>query len=71
MASLRFSSHFLNVERLRRVRPHTELANRLFPACAVIEDERHAFLHCQEHIAARNRLRNKLIGTQLDWSKLR
>lgn len=61
VASLRSSTHFLNIERLRRQRPFTERDSRFCPLCpTAVGDERHALFHCPDHKHAREEFIRKV-----------
>jgi hypothetical protein len=64
IASLRSSTHFLNVERLRRVDAsrRVERENRRCPRCPVeVEDEKHALLVCPTFDDERMKWKNRLM----------
>lgn len=71
VASLRSSTHFLNVERLRRTKHRPPREERLCPFCPTVEDERHAFLDCLDHHEARQRFINKISYSSISkWPSL-
>lgn len=73
VASLRSYTHFLNVERMRRLRGNTPFGERCCPLCTdVVEDEKHAFLDCSDHADSRVRFVAKYnaIKGSGSWSRL-
>jgi hypothetical protein len=72
VASLRSSTYFLNIERLRRADAsrRVERQNRRCPRCpAAVEDEKHALLVCPAFEEERKKWRNRLAENGVHYSE--
>ena len=56
----RLSSHKLKIEKGRYTRPVTNEEDRKCKVCLVVEDERHAIIHCRAHRLIRDRYKDRI-----------
>ena len=70
LSKLRASSHDLEIERGRYVRPKLNLNDRLCMSCHVIEDEEHFVTGCINNLDMRESLFNKIATKEPSFANL-
>ena len=70
LSKLRASSHDLEIERGRYIRPKLNLNERLCMSCHVIEDEEHFVTVCINNLDMRETLFNKIATKELSFANL-